>query len=142
MKTIVSAMILTVSTFAGAMAQAEIFDGKRSLLCSAFRVFECDLAGGCNAVSPEELGIAGAWIVDFRKKSLTGTHENSRPNAIDRVELLDGKLFLSGIQDGLPDQRDGVAWSASISQPDGVMTLTVAGERVGYVGLGSCVPSE
>lgn len=139
MKTTALALALT-AIMTSTAAHAELFDGKRSLLCSAFRMFECDIAGGCNAVSAEELGIAGSWVLDFRSNSLTGTQPNSQPNSIDRVELLDGKLFLSGIQDGLADQRDGVAWSVSINNPDGTMTLSVAGERVGYVGLGSCVP--
>jgi hypothetical protein len=102
-------------------------------------MFECDIAGGCTAVTPEELGSSSSWIVDFRKKTITGTSPNAQPNDIDRVELLDGKLFLSGIQDGLENERDGVAWSVSINNPDGVMTIMVAGEGVGVVGLGSCV---
>ena len=75
----------------------------------------------------------------IKKKTITGTNANAQPNDIDRMELLDGKLFMSGIQDGLPGERDGVAWSVSINNPDGVMTLMVAGEGIGVVGLGSCV---
>lgn len=123
----------------GASAAADQFDGKRDLLCSAFRMFECDLANGCTAVTPAELGASSSWIVDAKKKTITGTNPNAQPNEIDRVELLDGKLFMSGIQDGLPGERDGVAWSVSINNPDGVMTIMVAGEGIGVVGLGSCV---
>jgi len=142
MKTTILALTLFATAFATTTTQAETFDGKRALLCSAFRMFECDLAGGCVPVSADELGISGSWNLDFRKKTLTGTNATASTNTIDRSELLDGKLFLSGIQDGLPDERDGVAWSISINNPDGVMAMTVAGERVGYVGLGSCVPAD
>jgi hypothetical protein len=137
-KAIISCFLVPLA-LSGAPAAADQFDGKRALLCSAFRMFECDIAGGCTAVTPEELGSSSSWIVDFKKKAITGTSPNAQPNAIDRVELLDGKLFLSGIQDGLPGERDGVAWSVSINNPDGVMTIMVAGEGVGVVGLGSCV---
>jgi hypothetical protein len=116
------------------------FDGKRPLLCTAFRLFECDLSDGCLPATAAELGVAGSWTMDFKKKQVTGTAPGSLPNTIGQVELLDGKLFLSGIQDGLPNERDGVAWSVSINDPDGVMTLMAAGEGVGIVGLGSCVP--
>ncbi|NIP15389.1 MAG: hypothetical protein GWM88_11995 [Pseudomonadales bacterium] len=123
----------------GAPAAADQFDGKRDLLCSAFRMFECDMANGCTAVTPAELGASSSWIVNAKKKTITGTNPNAQPNDIDRVELLDGKLFMSGIQDGLPGERDGVAWSVSVNNPDGVMTIMVAGEGIGVVGLGSCV---
>jgi hypothetical protein len=140
MRIMIVAAAMTAAAIVPAAAQSEQFDGKRPLLCSAFRMFECDLTHGCAAVTADEIGAAGAWTIDFKKKQFTGTAANSQPNAIDRVELLDGKLFLSGIQDGLPVERDGVAWSLSINNPDGVMTVMVAGEGVGIVGLGSCVP--
>lgn len=137
-RVIISCLMLPLA-LSGASAVAEQFDGKRALLCSAYRMFECDIANGCMAVTPEELGASSSWVVDFKKKAITGTNPNAEPNAIDRVELLDGKLFLSGIQDGLPGERDGVAWSVSINNPDGRMTIMVAGEGVGVVGLGNCV---
>ena len=140
MRMMVVAAAMTAATFLPATASSEQFDGKRPLLCSAFRMFECELATGCVAVTAEEIGAAGSWTIDFKNKQFTGTTEASLPNAIDHVQLLDGKLFLSGVQDGLPVQRDGVAWSVSINNPDGVMTMMVAGEGVGIVGLGSCVP--
>lgn len=140
MRTMIVATVMTAAVAVPIFANAEQFDGKNPLLCSAFRLFECDLAHGCTSVTAEEVGIAGSWTIDFKKQEFTGTTANSEPNAIDRVELLDGKLFLSGIQDGLPVERDGVAWSVSINNPDGVMTMMVAGEGVGVVGLGSCVP--
>ena len=139
MRSLILAVVMTATAFAAAPATAEKFDGKTPLLCSAFRMFECDLANGCVPVAAEEIGAAGSWTLDFKKKEFTGTSENALPNAIERVELLDGKLFLSGIQDGLPIERDGVAWSVSINNPDGVMTMAVVGEGFGMGGLGSCV---
>lgn len=132
-------MAVAAAAAASTAAAAEQFDGKRPLLCSAFRIFECELATGCLPVTAAELGVASSWTLDFKKKEFTATTPDARPNTIDRVELLDGKLFLSGVQDGLPDQLDGVGWSVSITNPDGVMTMMIAGERVGVVGLGSCV---
>jgi len=132
--------VVAAAAVAAAPAAGEQFDGKRTLLCSAFRMFECDLANGCVPVTAEELGSESSWTLDFKKKEFTGTSENALPNAMEQVKLLDGKLFLSGIQDGLPIKRDGVAWSVAINNPDGVMTKAVVGEGFGIVGLGSCVP--
>ena len=137
---ILAVMVMIAGAFAAAPAAAEQFDGKRPLLCSAFRMFECEMATGCNPVTAEEIGTSGSWTLDFKKKEFTGNSENALPNAIEHVELLDGKLFLSGVQDGLPIERDGVAWSVAINNPDGLMTMMVAGEGFGLVGLGSCVP--
>ncbi len=140
MRNSILAVVMTATAFVAAPAAGEQFDGKRPLLCSAFRMFECDLSAGCVPVTAEEIGTSGSWTLDFKKKEFTGTSENSLPNAIEQVELLDGKLFLSGIQDGSPIERDGVAWSVAINNPDGVMVLAVVGEGFGMVGLGSCVP--
>jgi hypothetical protein len=139
MRNSILAVVMTATAFVAAPATAEQFDGKRPLLCSAFRLFECDLSAGCVPVTAEEIGAAGSWTVDFKKKEFTGTTENALPNAIEHVELLDGKLFLSGVQDGLAIERDGVAWSVSINNPDGVMAMAVVGEGFGIIGLGSCV---
>ena len=102
MKTLLLSALVLTATAGAATAQAELFDGKRPLLCTAQRLFECNISTGCTPVSASEIGAPGSWTVDFRKKQFTGTNENAVPNAIDRVELLDGKLFLTGIQDGLP----------------------------------------
>ena len=139
MRSSILAVVIMTAAVTAAPAIAEQFDGKRPLLCSAFRMFECDMANGCLPVKPEEVGAADSWNIDFKKKEFTGNNEGALPNAIEHVELLDGKLFLTGVQDGLPVQRDGVAWSAAINNPDGVMTMTVTGEGFVLVGLGSCV---
>ncbi|MEE4382439.1 MAG: hypothetical protein V2J02_10620 [Pseudomonadales bacterium] len=121
-------------------AFAAQFDGSRPLLCSAYRMFECDIEAGCVPVQPTEIGASSAWELDFRKMEMTGTAPGSAANAIDKMEVLDGKLFLTGVQDGLPVQRDGVAYSVAINDPDGFMSITVAGEHVAFVGLGNCAP--
>jgi hypothetical protein len=140
MRMMMAAGALAAAAILPAVAGAEQFDGTRPLLCSAFQMFECDLAQGCQQVNAEQIGVASSWNIDFRKKQVIGTSANAEPNAIDRVEVLDGKLFLSGIQDGSPTERDGVAWSVSINNPNGLMTIMVAGEGAGIVGLGNCVP--
>ena len=137
---VVMAAAVTGGAIAPMPASADPFDGKTPLLCSAFRLFECDMAGGCNPVTAKEIGTAGSWTVDFKKKEFTGTTENAEPNAIGHIELLDGKLFMTGVQDGLPVERDGVAWSVAVNSPDGLMTMSAVGEGFVMIGLGSCVP--
>jgi len=130
--------LLTVTAVAQTHA-AQYFDGRRPLLCTVVQMFECDLSYGCLQVTPDELGASNAWAIDFKRKQFTPAN-GGPPNSIEHTEVLDGKIFMTSIQDGNPAASDGVAWSASVNAADGMMTLMVAGEGVGFVGLGSCVP--
>ncbi len=122
-------------------AAADVFDGKHPLLCTAFVLYQCDLESQCVAVKPEEVGAAGdAWTIDFRTKEVTSTTKGAVPNKIGGFQQIDGKLFLTGIQDGDPKIRDGAAWSVAINQPNGELTIAVAIEDGAFIGLGSCVP--
>lgn len=144
MRTSMLAVMTTSAIVAGFIwtepAAAEPFDGKTPLSCSAFRIFECEIATGCNPVTAQEIGVAKSWDVDFKNKEFTGRAENAQPNTIGHFERLDGKLFLTGVQDGLPVERDGVAWAMAINSADGAMTMSAVGEGFVMVGLGSCIP--
>ena len=116
-------------------------DGKQPMFCTAVQMFECDLTSGCFQVSPDEIGAASSWNIDFKKGLLTPTTIGAGSNPIKHSEVLDGKIFMSSVQDGSPDESDGVAWNVSINTANGLMTITVAGDGVGWVGLGNCVAS-
>ena len=137
--------IITVLITATAAAQAQAaqmrLDGKRPMFCTAVQMYQCDLTYGCFQVTADEIGAASSWNIDFRKKLLTPTSIGAAPNPIQRSEVLDGKIFMTSVQDGSPDEIDGVAWSVSINTADGLMTFAVVGDGVGFVGLGSCVPT-
>ena len=67
--------------------------------------------------------------------------ESQQKSVIERVETdVDGKLIVQGAEDGQKDERDGAGWSISIMDPEGTMTMAVAGDGFGVVGLGACVP--
>ena len=135
--------IITV-LIAAAAAQTQAaemrLDGKRPMFCTAVQMFQCDLTYGCTQVTADEIGAASSWNIDFKKKLLTPTKRGAAPNPIQHSEVLDGKIFMTSVQDGSPDEIDGVAWSVSINAVDGLMTFAVVGDGVGFVGLGSCLP--
>lgn len=137
--------IITVLITATAAAQAQTaqmrLDGKRPMFCTAVQMYQCDLTYGCFQVTADEIGAASSWNIDFKKKLLTPTKRGAAPNPIQHSEVLDGKIFMTSVQDGSPDEIDGVAWSVSINAVDGLMTFAVVGDGVGFVGLGSCVPT-
>lgn len=119
------------------------FDGETDLLCSVTELFECDTQDGCMAVTPDQVNGFSHFNLDFKNKVLTRAGQDSpQRTAIQRVEMLDGKLFLQGVDDGQEDVRDGAGWSISILNPEGIMTLATAADGFAIVALGVCVPKE
>jgi hypothetical protein len=53
---------------------------------------------------------------------------------------LDGKLILQGAEDGIENVRDGLGWTAAISEETGKFILTASGEEVAFVVFGACIP--
>ena len=137
--TLITALVLALG--AGA-AHASFFEGKDALICSVHQLFECDPPNGCIAVGPGEISGFAHFDVDFRKKVITRTGEDSpQKSAIKNVSTaVDGKLIIQGVEDGEEDARDGAGWSVSIMDPEGTMVMAIAGDGFGVVGLGACAP--
>ena len=128
--------------FVSTAAADGYFDGQTPLLCSVQQLFECDPPNGCLAVTPAQIQGFSHFDIDFNKKVITRAGEDSQQKSlIKSVENgIDGKLFIQGIEDGQPDQRDGAGWTISIMNLEGTMVMAVAGDGFAVVGLGACVP--
>ena len=115
-----------------APAGAAEFDGSTPLLCAFTRAVECDPKGGCEQVLPEEVGLSTFVKIDFQKKIVSLPESGStRTTEIKSFERVDGKLILMG--------SEVRAWSVTIGEKTGKMTLAVAGEDDGFVLFGSCM---
>lgn len=137
-KTITGAIALS---FIATTAFAADFDGKSDLLCTGTEVYECDAANTCLLLSLEETRDIRHLKVDMHKKTvvLDGIQSNFS-SKIDRVETIDGKLVLQGIEDGRPERNDdGGGWTMSIDATYGNMVFTQAGSSYAFVGFGNCV---
>jgi hypothetical protein len=55
------------------------------------------------------------------------------------MERIDGKLILQGAEDGIEDVRDGIGWTAAISESTGKFIFTASGEEVAFVVFGACI---
>jgi hypothetical protein len=134
--------ILLSVVFGAAGAQASYFDGKHTLICSVYQLYECDPPNGCIKVTPEEIRGVSHMEIDFGKKLITSPGEESKQKStIMSVKLgLDGKMVLQGVEDGEANERDGAGWSISIMDPEGTMVMATAGDGFAVVGLGACVP--
>jgi len=133
---------LLLLAFGASSAQAGHFDGKDALLCSVYRLYECDPPNGCVSVTPADIRGVSHLDIDFAKKEITRAGVESRQKSIiQRVQTdIDGKIVLQGIEDGEPGERDGAGWSISIMDPEGNMVLSTAADGFAVVGLGACVP--
>lgn len=121
---------------------AGYYDGESTLLCTAFRMEQCDATDGCAKVNPEEIDAGAAqWIVDFKHKTIKRADPNSpRTSQIAGVQFIEGTLYAQGIEAGNPNALDGIAWSLSVSDPDGAMSLAAVSRAVAFYGDGACVP--
>ena len=139
LKTIVFAATMTAMA---AVSSASFFDGKTPLLCTVHQLFECDPPNACQPVTPGQINGVSHLDIDFSKKLITKAGEQSaQESKIDSIEAgVDGKLVIQGIEDGAADIRDGAGWTITIMDPEGTMTMAVAGDGFAVVGLGACVP--
>lgn len=134
-------IIALVGLLLSATASANYFDGKTPLLCSVYQLYECDHPNGCLAVTPDQVAGMSHLNIDFRSKVITRAGGNSeQKSAIQSTGTIDNKLIIQGMEDGEKDKRDGAGWTISILSPEGTMTMAVAGDGFGIMGLGACVP--
>ena len=126
----------------GTAVAEDYFDGKKPLLCNIHQLFQCTMPSGCEPVTPDEIAGFAHLYIDFDSKLVTRAGEESgQKSSIENIETrVDGKLIIQGIEDGSPDVRDGAGWSIAIMNPEGTMTMAVAGDGFSTVGLGACVP--
>lgn len=143
MKAIKLTMIIFL--FAGLVSHvshAGDFDGSKPLLFSIKTVLECAPNGESRMVTTEELEMPQFLTIDFKKMTISPLPPISgrRDTVIKRMEHIDGKLILQGADDGIENVRDGVGWTAAISEETGRAVVTASGDDVGFVIFGACLP--
>jgi hypothetical protein len=62
-----------------------------------------------------------------------------RTSKIERVVHIEDKLILQGVEEGLENVEDGLAWSMTISKKTGKFVLSASGDGIGYVVFGTCL---
>ena len=118
------------------------FDGTRPLLVAVNRVMECTPVGGCKEVTPASVQLPHFLRIDFAKKAILPARaaDNFPPSAIERSEVVDGKLILQGAEEGYEKMRDGLGWTMAISADTGQVVLTASGDQVAFVVFGAALP--
>jgi hypothetical protein len=65
-----------------------------------------------------------------------------RTSKIKRVEHIENKLILQGVEEGVENVDDGLAWSIAISKKTGKVVLSASGDGVAYAVFGTCTAVE
>lgn len=119
---------------------AASYDGSQPLLCALMKAMVCTQINECEEFSTEDLNVQQFVQIDFVKKEMRGVQNTDRRSTIERMETIDGKLILQGAEEAIEGVRDGVGWTMAIMEDTGKAVLTAAGDNVGFVLFGACIP--
>ena len=131
-------LIVPFSVFAGD------FDGSKPLSGSVDKILEINQFKLNDNVDPDTVGLPRNFVIDFQEKTMRPTKDNliRRISKINRVEHIENKLILQGVEEGVENVEDGLAWSMTISKKTGKVVLSASGDRVAYVVFGTCSAVE
>lgn len=130
---------LFLGLLASIPAQAGIA-GDKPLICSVAEVYECTLDEGCVDRSADSVDVPALFHVDFSTGEISGLLDDGseRRSKARHKEIFEQKLVMQGIEQGYEGERDGSAWSLTITQDTQEMALTSSTDETGFVFLGSC----
>ena len=118
------------------------FDGLNPLAGSVDKIIEINTLKIIDDVDPDAVGLPRDFIIDFKEKILRPSKDSlvRKTSKINRVEHIENKLILQGIDEGVENVDDGLAWSITISKKTGKVVLCASGDGVAYVVFGTCIP--
>jgi hypothetical protein len=95
-------------------------------------------------VDPDTVGLPRKFLIDFKEKKVRPSKDSliRRTSQILRIAHIENKLILQGVEEGVENVDDGLAWSMAISKKSGRVVLSAAGDGVAYVVFGTCAPVE
>lgn len=120
------------------------FDGSKPLSGSVSKIMEINPYRVINDVDPDTVGLPRNFLIDFEEKKVRPSKDSliRRTSQIKSVEHIENKLILQGVEEGVENVDDGLAWSMAISKKSGMVVLSASGDGVAYVVFGTCTPAE
>ena len=121
-------------------AFADDFDGSKPLSGSVDKILEIYPSRIINDADPDTVGLPRNFFIDFQEKIIRPSKDSliRRTSKIKRVEHIENKLILQGVEEGVENVDDGLAWSIAISKKTGKMVLSASGDGVAYAVFGTC----
>lgn len=116
------------------------FDGSKLLVGSVEKVLEIRQSKISGDVDPDTVGLPRRFFIDIEQKRVLPSKESMvrRISSIKHAEHIENKLILQGIEEGVENVDDGLAWSIAISKKTGKFVLSASGDGVAYVVFGTC----
>ena len=127
-------LILPFTSYAGE------FDGSKLLSGSVEKVLEISQFRVIDDVDPDIVGLPRKFFIDIEEKTMLPSMDSMvrRISKIKHVEHIENKIILQGVEEGVENVDDGLAWSMAISKKTGKVVLSASGDGVAYVVFGSC----
>jgi len=116
------------------------FDGSKLLSGSVEKVLEINQFRVINDVDPDIVGLPRKFFIDIEAKTMIPSKESMvrRISKIRHVEHIENKIILQGVEGGVENVDDGLAWSIAISKKTGKFVLSASEDGIAYVVFGSC----
>ena len=123
---------------------ADDFDGSKPLTGSVDKILEIYPTRINNDADPDTVGLPRNFLIDFKHKIVRPSKDSvvRRTSKIKRIEHVENKMILQGIEEGVENVDDGLAWSIAISKKTGQVVLSASGDGVAYVVFGTCTAIE
>ena len=116
------------------------FDGSKPLYGTVNRILEINQFKINDNVDPDIVGLPQNFVIDFKARLIRPSKDSlvRKTPKIKHIEHLENKLILQGVEEGVENVDDGLAWSISISKKNGKVVLSASGDGVAYVLFGRC----
>jgi hypothetical protein len=116
------------------------FDGSKPLYGTVNRILEINQFKINDNVDPDIVGLPQNFVIDFKARLIRPSKDSlvRKTSKIKHIEHLENKLILQGVEEGVENVDDGLAWSISISKKNGKVVLSASGDGVAYVLFGRC----
>lgn len=127
-------LIVSLCMYLACVSPVRATEGENTpLLCAPGEEIQCENNGECTRGTIQGARLPRFIRVDFATQQLSGVVEGGKVvTAIKNRQQLDGILILQGAENGR-------GWSMTINEKSSEMTLTVAGDQVGFVVFGACM---
>ena len=138
MKLIALAVFLTAITYSA--SHSEDLSSIKPMLCSVNSVNECIAWQGCQSVNPFSANVPNYLNIDIANKTImsaSNTHPQ-KSTEIERVEIIDELITLSGAEPESKNHRDKFGWVITIVKNTGQMVLSANSNDSAFVIFGTC----